>query len=169
MTDSWVINPAPKKKRSRRSKVVGAVIGFTVAASLTAVAAWVLIPDGPGTVFGKGGQSTNGLALISLTTTGTEGLTPNNDATFKARVKNNNTFSVTLSNIVQTGPATLAGGGTCPITLGDVTLLAFTNQTPITAGGEVTVNIIARGGANLPECIQGQDVAVPVTLSGTVA
>jgi hypothetical protein len=69
-----------------------------------------------------------------------------------------------LSKIEQNGPATVSG---CPLTLSDVQLQTWTAGTLISGtGGNVIVTVSVTGGPNLPTCVQGQDITVPVTLSG---
>ena len=60
---------SPGRPRRRRSKILGAVIGFVAAASLVAIAAWIVIPNSPGIGYGKGKAPVAGLVLDSVQVT----------------------------------------------------------------------------------------------------
>jgi len=172
MGDSWVINPAPKKRR--RSRLLGAIVGFVAAASLVAVAAWFVMPDSPGFGYGRAKNPAMGLQLVSVQLT--EGdlssfgnpIGPSETGTMAARWSNPNLFDVSItglsvpagSSIERVGdPSCIAGPSTFSIppqtfALGDKVVPGSNSLITITM--PVTTN------ANFPSCLAGGVFKVPV-------
>ena len=58
----------------------------------------------------------------------------------------------------------------CVLTLNDVQLSTYTTPVSLAGGGGAqSINVPTTGGAGLPICVQGKQILVPVTLSGSAS
>jgi hypothetical protein len=172
MSAAEFVLPAPPARRRRGRRVAFAVLGFVLALSLGALAAWVLIPQGTGSGYGKGADATNGLALTTLTIGqgNLTGVGPGQlNAPVQAQVSNSNAFPVTLTKIQQNGGlVTAVDNPSCTAPAGSFTLDTFNGSQAIAAGGTTNVALTADTTNAFPVCFaNGVVFAIPITLDGT--
>jgi hypothetical protein len=179
MTDSWAFGPPKKVRRRgmiRRSRLLGAVLGFVMAASAVGVAAWLVMPNSPGFGYGRGAPAETGLVLVSielmngdLTTQNEFG--PGDSGQLRTRWSNPNTFGVTLTRVSVPAGSTLVAVGDPTCTTTAFTATAETGGIPLQANnantGEISLQFSA--GATFPGCLAGVRFKVPVLGEATPA
>jgi hypothetical protein len=161
-------------RKVKAHKILGAFVGFMMAASLTAMAAWIVVPHSTGTGFGKAKDATSGLALVTLDLQPADpifdgqAIGPSEQGNIFARWQNNNNFNV---SIVKFG----AVDGTSITRVGDPTCVASPSTftvTPSTApvgswvaansGGTVMVGAQINTTASFPSCLAGGEFKLDV-------
>jgi hypothetical protein len=173
---TWAFGPA----RKRRSRIMGAVVGFAVAASVVAVATWVIVPNSPGIGFGKGRAPVSGLALVSLNipeSDGTfgDGVGPSESGSVYARWTNPNPMQVSIIKVEATnGTITAVGDPTCvahspadyttvPGTVPPGTWTVAPNNTAV-RDTSLTLNTTA----SFPSCLAGVEFQMNVLATAVV-
>jgi hypothetical protein len=165
---AWSFGPAPKK---RRSKILGAVVGFVAAASITAVAVWFTMPDSPGFGYGRAKNPAMGLQLVSVVLTGGQiqgnPIGPSETGLITTQWHNPNGFSVSVtelsvpagSSIERVGDPTCVAG---PSTFSVPTLTFIVGDKTIGPAEDRVMAAPITTGADFPSCLAGGEFRVPV-------
>jgi hypothetical protein len=159
--------------------VLGAVIGFVLAASAVAVGAWLVMPDSPGFGYGKGASPESGLQLVSIELQDSDlgaGNTfgPGDSGQLRTFWTNPNPFAVNITRVrVPAGEQIVAvGDPTCLVSQGvDFTVGEATgtfNVLPNGSGG-TSVSIPLTVFANWPSCFADARFRLAVVAESTPA
>lgn len=166
---AWAYGPA--RPRRRRSRVLGAVVGFVLAASVVAVAAWIVTqPAGKG--FSKAGSLVAPTTVDIATAELTGDLTPGGVGDVSIKVTNGNAIPVRL---VGTGTFAFATSDKANCVSSNVLSqngdiqAAIDATPPIPAGQTVTLvlsDAVAMSSTAPTDC---QNARFPINLSLTFA
>jgi len=175
MDDAFAYGP---RKRSHRSKVIGAVLGFVMAASLVAIAAWIVIPDSPGFGYGKGRNATQGLVLESVVLTGadltSDVIGPGETGTILAKWSNPNVVAVSVIQLAHVAgtPIEKVGDPSCTAPASTFTITTQ-NVPPGTwtatgSGGTVVTSAPISTTAAFPACLASSEFRMQVVAKAVV-
>jgi hypothetical protein len=152
--------------RIKRHRVFAAVLGFVLALSLGAVAAWLV--GGGGDAYTKAGEAAD-LTTEDVSASVTAELFPSDTGDALIRITNPNGGPVTVDEIAQAGNATDMDEPTCD--LGTTVSLATQTDVGTVPGGSsatFTLTDAVSTTAAFPSCVQGDRIAIPVSLAGSL-
>jgi hypothetical protein len=174
MNDAFAYGP--KKKSRKRSKILGVVIGFVTAASLTAMAAWIVIPNATGTGFGKADNASTGLALVSVDMqsndpvfAGASLVGPSDTGSVFAVWRNDNAYDVSITQFagVAGTEITKVGDPTCTAPASTFTITPETQAPGVWTvagnGGTRKVSAAISTTAAFPSCLAGSLFSLQVS------
>lgn len=176
MSDTWSYRRETRRgyvgRKVKAHKVVAGILGFVLALSAGALAAWVVVPNSAGTGYGKAKDATSGLALVSLEVQSDDpsmvAVGPNDTGMVAAIWQNPNPFTVDIRTFryVTGTPITKVGDPSC--TAAPSTFNIETANVPAGSwsvpsnGGTRTVAAQITTTADFPACLAGGMFAVQV-------
>jgi hypothetical protein len=158
----------------RRHKLLGGLVGFMLAASLTAVAAWFTMPDSPGFGYGRAKNPAMGLELVSVELTAGDltsfgnPIGPSETGTMAAKWRNPNAFEVSVTELSVPVGSSIERVGDPSCVAGPATFSISTQTFPVGdkaipgGNGERTITLPITTTAAFPSCLAGGVFKVPV-------